>query len=67
MRFGLLFKRIGLFGMNFGKYVFWNDEKELFKNNRDAINEFLFSVVHAATIILLVLMAVMAAISFKFN
>lgn len=53
--------------MNFGKYVFWNDEKELFKNNRDAINEFLFSVVHAATIILLVLMAVMAAISFKFN
>ena len=47
--------------------LFDADESELIKNNREAVNEFLISVTRVATVILGILMAVLAFISFAFN
>ena len=53
--------------MRFFEFLQNDREKELFKNNREAVSRFLASVMRAVTFILGVLMGVMSFISFKFG
>lgn len=54
-------------GMSVRELFFSSNEKELFKQNREAVNEFLISVTRVAAVILGILMAFLAFISFRFG
>lgn len=55
------------FRLGFKESFSLNGEKELFDNNRAAVNEFLNSLVRAMTVIMLLLMGVMTVFSYSFN
>ena len=53
--------------MELKELFFSSNEKELLKSNRESVNGFLRSVMRIVTVILGIFMAVMAAVSFKFD
>lgn len=54
-------------GMKISELFFSRSEKELFKQNRGAVDDFLVSVTRVASVILGILMAVLTFLAFKFE